>query len=62
MLFDPEIRDGKGFRDEHSELYFLELRNNFLGLKILKFFYVDPDPGSFWLCSLDPGWKNSDRV
>ncbi len=31
------------------------VRNNFLGLKILKFF--DPDPGSrIW----DPGWKKSD--
>jgi hypothetical protein len=34
-----------GTRDEHPGSYFLELRNNFLGLKILKFLDTDPDPG-----------------
>ncbi len=37
--------------------FFLELRNIFLGLKILKFFDVDPDPGpGIWIfITLDPG-------
>ncbi len=34
-------------RDEHPGSYFRELRNNVLGLKILKFFDADPDPGFF---------------
>jgi hypothetical protein len=48
------IRDGRksasgsGIRDEQPGSYFLELRNNFfafLGVKILKFFDEDRDPG-----------------
>jgi hypothetical protein len=31
-----------------------------LGLKILRFFDADPDPGFGILSTLDPGWKNSD--
>jgi hypothetical protein len=42
------IRDGEisesGIRDEHLGSYFRELINNFLGLKILKFFDTDPGP------------------
>ncbi len=39
-------------RDEHSESYFRELRNNF-SVNILKFFDADADPGIF--LTLDPG-------
>ncbi len=35
---------GSGIRDEQPGSYFLELRNHFFGVKILKFF--DADPGS----------------
>jgi hypothetical protein len=30
------------------------------GLKILKFFDADPDPGSVIFLTGDPGWKNWD--
>jgi hypothetical protein len=40
------IRDGKKvsiwIRDEQPGSYFLELRNHFFGVKILKFFDADP--------------------
>jgi hypothetical protein len=45
---------------KHPGSYFRELRNNFFGLKILKFFDADLDPGSVIFSTLDPGWKNSD--
>jgi hypothetical protein len=32
----------------------------FFGLNILKFFYVDLDPGHGIFMTLDPGWKDSD--
>jgi hypothetical protein len=32
------------------------------GLKILKFVDADSDPGSGIFLTLDPGWKNSDRL
>jgi hypothetical protein len=35
---------GSGIRDEQPGSYFLELRNHFFWVKILKFF--DADPGS----------------
>jgi hypothetical protein len=35
---------GSGIRDEQPGSYFLEIRNHFFGVKILKFF--DADPGS----------------
>ncbi len=45
---DPEsgafLTPGSGILDEQPGSYFLELRNHFLGVKILKFF--DTDPGS----------------
>jgi hypothetical protein len=54
-------------RDEHPGSYFRELRDKFLGFKILEFFdaYVDPNPGSGNL--FDPGFvirdgKNSDPI
>jgi hypothetical protein len=37
---------GFGIRDESSRSFFRELRNSFFGLKIIKFFDADPDPGS----------------
>jgi hypothetical protein len=48
-FLDPCIRDGSRIRDEQPKSLFWELRKSFFGLKILKFFDVDPDPG----------WKNS---
>jgi hypothetical protein len=36
---------GSGFRNEQPGSYFLELRNHFLGIKILKFFDADPVSG-----------------
>ncbi len=38
-------RSGAGIpiRDKHPESYSRELRNNFLGLKTLQFFYADPE-------------------
>jgi hypothetical protein len=42
-------------RDEHPRSFFRELRNNFLGSKILKFFDADPDPGSGMFLTPDPG-------
>jgi hypothetical protein len=33
---------GSGIRDEQPGSYFLELRNHFFGVKILKFFDADP--------------------
>jgi hypothetical protein len=45
-------RSGSGIRDEHPG-HFLELRNNFLGLKLLKFFVADLDPGSGIFLTLD---------
>jgi hypothetical protein len=40
-------KSGSGIwiRDEKPGSYFRELRNNFLELKILKFFYADPGSG-----------------
>jgi hypothetical protein len=40
---------------EHPGSYLRELRNNFSGLKILKFFDADPDPGFGIFLTLDPG-------
>jgi hypothetical protein len=47
-------------RDEQPDYDFRELKNIF-GLKILKFFDEDPDPGSGIFSTLDPGWKNPDQ-
>jgi hypothetical protein len=54
-FFDPWIRDPGGIkkiklriRDEHPGSYFREIRNNFLGVKIIKFLDADPDPECFW--------------
>ncbi len=49
---DRKSASGSGIRDEQPGSYFLELRNHFLGLKILKFFDVDPGSG---MESSDPG-------
>jgi hypothetical protein len=35
------------------------LETVFLGLKMIKFFDPDPDPGSGILSTLDPGWKKN---
>jgi hypothetical protein len=43
-------------RDEHPGSSFGVLRT-FLGLKILKFFDADPDPGCGIFLALDPGSK-----
>jgi hypothetical protein len=41
-LFNQCCGSVSGIRDEHPGSYFRELRNNFWGLKILKFFDADP--------------------
>jgi hypothetical protein len=55
MHFVFWIRDPGGIkkiklriRDEHPGSYFRKIRNNFLGVKILKFLDADPDPQCFW--------------
>jgi hypothetical protein len=51
-----KIRSGSRIRirDKHAGSNFRELRNN--GLKTLKFFEVDPDPGTEIFMTLDPGY------
>jgi hypothetical protein len=53
--FGSEIRSGMNIPDHISESLETIFR-----LRILKFFYSDPDPGSEIFLTLDPGWKNSD--
>jgi hypothetical protein len=48
---------GSGIQDEQPGSYFLELRNHFLGVKILKFFDADPGSGMEKVRFRDPGWK-----
>jgi hypothetical protein len=48
---------GSGIRDEQPGSYFLELRNHFFGVKILKFFDGDPGSGMETVRIRDPGWK-----
>jgi hypothetical protein len=38
------------------------LETQCFGLKILKFFDVDPDPGCGIFLTLDPGWKIGSRI
>jgi DNA topoisomerase VI subunit A len=49
-----------GIRDEHPRSFFQSLETVF-GLKIIKFFDADPDPGSRIFLNLDPGWENSHK-
>ncbi len=55
MPFDPWVRDGKkfgsGIKSKHTGAFF--------GLKILKFFVVDPDPGSVAFMNLGSGKESS---
>ncbi len=57
MLFRPldpgweKIR----IRDKYPGSYFRELSNIFFGLKILKSFVADPDPGSDAFFTREPG-------
>jgi hypothetical protein len=46
---------GSGIRNEQPGSYFLELRNNFLGVKILKFFYADRGSRMETVRIRDPG-------
>jgi hypothetical protein len=50
---------GFGIRDEQPGSYFLELRNNFLGLKYLNSFMRIRDPifGMEKIRIWDPGWE-----
>jgi hypothetical protein len=50
---DPDLGSGSGMliRDEHP-VYIFENLETIFGLKILKFFYVDPGSGIF--LTLDP--------
>ncbi len=52
---DPD--QGSGIRVEQPRSYFLELRNHFLGLKILKFFDADPGSGMKTIWIRDPEWE-----
>jgi hypothetical protein len=52
---DPDAGSRTGMNIQYHISKSLE---QFLGLKILKFFIVDPGSGIF--LTLDPGWKNSD--
>jgi hypothetical protein len=66
-FFYPWIRDpdpGSGMKksksrtrdpERTSKILFLRIMDQFFGLKILKFFDADPDPGSGILSTLDPG-------
>jgi hypothetical protein len=45
-------RSGIRILDEHPRSYFRELRKQFFGLKIHKFFDADPGSGNF--LTLDP--------
>jgi hypothetical protein len=67
-LFDPwfwhpgsgmgkKSGSGSGIRDEQPGSYFLELRNHFFGVKILKFFDGDPRSGMETIRIRDPGWN-----
>jgi hypothetical protein len=44
-------------RDEQPGIYFLELRNLFYWVKILKFFDEHPGSGMEKIRNRDPGWK-----
>ncbi len=48
---------GSRIQDEQPGSYFLELRNHFFGVKILKFFDADPGSGMETVRIRDPGWK-----
>jgi hypothetical protein len=48
---------GSGIQDEQSGSYFLELRNQFFGVKILKFFDAYPGSGMETVRFRVPGWK-----
>ncbi len=48
---------GSGIRDEQPGSYFLELRNHFFWVRILKFFDADPGSGMETVRIRDPGWK-----
>ena len=48
---------GSGIRDEQPGSYFLELRNHFFLLFLLKFFDEDPGSGMETVRIRDPGWK-----
>jgi hypothetical protein len=48
---------GSGIRHEQPGSYFLELRNHFFGVKILKFFDADPGSGMETVRVRDSGWK-----
>jgi hypothetical protein len=49
-------RSGIWIRDKHPRSYFR--KHIIFGLKLIKFFDVDPESGIFLI--LDPGWKNAD--
>jgi hypothetical protein len=62
--FGSGVRDGTKIRIQDpggtSQIIFLRAWKLFLELKILKFFYADPDPGFGIFLTLNPGWENSD--
>jgi hypothetical protein len=54
---DRKSASGSGIRDEQPGSYFLELRNHFLWVNILKFFDADPGSGMETVRIRDPGGK-----
>ncbi len=62
-LFDPWIRDGQKNQDPDpgwtSRIIFPRAKKQFIGLKILNFFFfdADPDTGSFLPWIRNPEWK-----
>jgi hypothetical protein len=69
-LFEPWIRDTEWVKNQDPDPesgmnipdYISESVETIFGLKILKFFDADPNPGSGIVLNLDPGWKNSDPI
>jgi hypothetical protein len=49
-------------RNEQPGSYFLELRNHFFGVKILKFFDADPGSGMKTFRIRDSGWKKEKNL
>jgi hypothetical protein len=61
FIFDPWIHDpGSVKNQDNISDHISESLETIFRVKILKFFDVDPDPGSVIFFTLDPGWENSD--
>ncbi len=57
-IFDPWIRDPGWVKNQDNiSDHISESLETIFWVKILKFFDVDPDPGSVIFFTLDPGWE-----